>query len=272
MHSCLNRAGRSRRAGGKEKKEEEEKENKIKKGFRQECLGRSILLSSSAMSCPDGSFWTIAPTNGTTTCVTCPAGYGTYVADAIGKEACFQLNFLSTVHADTTLLVCTWLCACTIIIASLFYYAGKLSTHWVRAAYTLYLAERCVLDLVLCHWVYTYPATLSPITFQPIIPNSLTFRRTYLACTILAIFFLLLCTRFLLGHACQQRRAPPLVFSRHSHHLHHHHGMPFPPPTSIISRFLKRGKTHTRSQALLVFPLTPHQIYARLPLAASKVA
>jgi hypothetical protein len=33
---------------------------------------------------------------------------------------------------------------------------------------------------------------------------------------------------------------------------------------------VRRGKTRTRSQALLVFPLPPHQMKSRLPLAARK--
>jgi hypothetical protein len=36
-------------------------------------------------------------------------------------------------------------------------------------------------------------------------------------------------------------------------------------------RKARRGKTRTRSQALLVFPLPPHQIGARLLLAARKI-
>jgi hypothetical protein len=38
----------------------------------------------------------------------------------------------------------------------------------------------------------------------------------------------------------------------------------------LVGAQVGRGKTPTRSQALLVFPLPPHQMASRLPLAARK--
>jgi hypothetical protein len=218
------------------------------------------------MSCPDGSFWK-ATTNATitvNTCASCPRGYGTYVAEAVGAQACVDLGAFSTQHANAILLGVTWLCALAPIIASIVHHVGKhrmgrsLDKRWARAAYTIYLAQRCVLDLILCYLAQQYPATISAVTFQPLEDGESedlrTFRRVYMGCSIVAVLLLLVCTRVLLGHTCVRRRALPMTFARQQYHqLPYHH----PSASDLRVRFLRfQEQEYTFYLAALVYHLS----------------